>query len=240
MTAIFGTPVAAILLAVEALLFEWKPRSFVPVAASAIVAIAWRPWLVGAWPLFPHTGLPAMPWWGLALCGAVGVVAGLLAISMSMAVYGFEDLFHKLRIHWMWWPALGGVVVGLGGWSDPAVLGVGYANIDALIKGTMPMHAAASLFVGKVVVWIVALSSGTSGGTLAPRRMIGGALGVFEAHILPFGGPGFWALVTMVAVFSGTFRAPLSATIFAIELTGDLHVMPAVLAAGAASFEQRF
>ncbi len=236
MTAIFGTPVAAVLLAVEVLLFEWKPRSFVPVAVSAAVASAWRPWLVGAWPLFAHAGAPAMPWWGLALCAAVGVIAGLQSALMSVTLYGVEDLFRKLPVHWMWWPALGGIVVGLGGWYDPAVLGVGYDNIRALIAGHMTMPAAASLLVGKGVVWIAALASGTSGGVLAPLLMMGGALGAIEAHVLPFGDPGFWALVAMSAVLGGTMRAPLTATVFAVELTGDLHVMPAVLAACAASF----
>ncbi len=236
MTAIFGTPVAAVLLAVEVLLFEWKPRSFVPVVVSASVAMAWRPLLVGGWPLFAHNLMPAMPVWGLAVCVGVGVVSGLQSAVMSWTLYGVEDLFHRLPIHWMWWPALGGIVVGLGGWLDPAVLGVGYDNIRALIDGTMPMHAAATLLVGKAVVWIAALSSGTSGGVLAPLLMMGGALGAIEAHVLPFGGAGFWGLVAMAAVLGGTMRAPLMATVFAVELTGDLAVMPAVLAACAASF----
>lgn len=236
MTAIFGTPVAAVLLSVEVLLFEWKPRSFVPVAISAAVAAAWRPFLVGAWPLFPHTGAPLMPWWGFALCALVGIIAGLQSVVMSLTLYAVEDLFHRLPVHWMWWPALGGIVVGVGGWYDPAVLGVGYGNIQALISGQVTMEAAVSLLIGKAAVWIAALSSGTSGGVLAPLLMMGGALGAIEAHILPFGDVGFWALVAMSAVLGGTMRAPLTATVFAVELTGDLHVMPAVLVACVASF----
>ena len=191
MTAIFGTPTAAILLAVEVLLFEWKPRSLVPVAVSAVVARAWRPWLIGAWPLFPHVPGPSMPWWGYGACAVVGLVAGLQAALLSNAIYRVEDLFERLPVHWMWWPALGAVVVGLGGWWDPAVLGVGYGNIRHLIAGTVSTHAAASLLVGKAVVWIAALSSGTSGGVLAPLLIMGGALGALEAHLLPFGHPGF-------------------------------------------------
>lgn len=236
MTAIFGTPVAATLLAIETLLFEWKPRSFVPVVVSALVASAWRPWLVGSWPLFPQASVPLMPWWGLGLCALVGVVAGLQAILLSASVYSVEDLFNKLPIHWMWWPALGGLVVGIGGWYEPSILGVGYSNIDALINGTISTHAAITLLTGKYIVWVAALSSGTSGGTLAPMLMIGGALGILEANFLPFGAPGFWALLAMSAVFSGTFRALLTATIFAIEITGNLQAMPAVLIACAASF----
>jgi CIC family chloride channel protein len=236
MTGIFGTPVAAVLLAIEVMLFEWKPRSFVPVVVSAIVAMAWRPWLVGPWPLFPHSGIPAMPWWGLALCAGIGLIAGLQSAITTGALYGFEDLFEKLPIHWMWWPALAGIVVGIGGLIDPAALGVGYDNIGALINGAVPIHAALALLVVKAIIWVVALSSGTSGGTLAPLLMMGGAVGALESHILPFGDAGFWGLLAMAAVLGGTLRCPLTATVFAIELTGDLRVMPAVLVACVASF----
>ena len=236
MTAIFGTPVAAVLLAIEVMLFEWKPRSFVPVVVSVIVAIAWRPWLVGPWPLFPHAGIPPMPWWGLALCAGVGLVAGLQSAITTSAFYWFEELFEKLPIHWMWWPALAGIVVGIGGLIDPAALGVGYDNIGALINGTVLLHAALALLIVKAIIWVVALSSGTSGGTLAPLLMMGGAVGTLEAHILPFGDAGFWALLAMAAVLGGTLRCPLTATVFAIELTGDVRVMPAVLVTCVASF----
>ncbi len=236
MTAIFGTPAAAILLALEVLLFEWKPRSLVPVAVSAVVARAWRPWLIGAWPLFPQAAGPAMPWWGYGACALVGLIAGLQGALLSHAIYRVEDCFDKLPVHWMWWPALGGVVVGLGGWWDPSLLGVGYGNIGRLIAGKVPVHAAASLLLGKAVVWIAALSSGTSGGVLAPLLIMGGALGALEAHLLPFGNPGFWALVAMAAVLGGTLRAPLTASVFAIELTGDIHILPAVVCACVVSY----
>ena len=236
MTAVFGTPIAAVLLAVELLLFEWKPRSFIPVAVAAIVAAAWRPWVVGAGPLFPYAGAPVMEWWGLGLCAVIGVVAGLQSALMTVCLYGVEDLFGKLPIHWMWWPALGGVVVGLGGYLDPAVLGVGYDDIRALLNGTMDLHATGSLLIGKATVWIVALSSGTSGGVLAPLLIMGGALGSLEAHLLPFGDTGFWALLGMAAILGGTMRAPLTSTMFAVELSGNTHLMPALLTASLAAF----
>ena len=177
-----------------------------------------------------------MPWWGLALCAGVGVVAGLQSAITTGGLYWVEELFEKLPIHWMWWPALAGIVVGVGGLIDPAALGVGYDNIQALISGTVLIHAAIALLLVKGVIWVVALASGTSGGTLAPLLMMGGAVGALEAHLLPFGDAGFWALIAMSAVLGGTLRCPLTATVFAIELTGDLSVMPAVLVACVASF----
>ena len=166
----------------------------------------------------------------------VGVTAGLQSALMTVCLYGVEDLFRKLPIHWMWWPALGAVVVGVGGWLDPAVLSVGYDNIHALLNGTMDVHATAALLIGKATVWIVALSSGTSGGVLAPLLIIGGSLGSLEAHFLPFGDTGFWALLGMAAILGGTMRAPLTATMFAFELTDNIHVLPALFIASLAAF----
>jgi CBS domain-containing protein len=225
-----------VLLAVELLLFEWKPRSFIPVTVAAIVAFAWRPLLIGSGALFPYAGNPAMPWWGLGLCALAGVIAGAQSALLTLLLYWMEDLFHKLPIHWMWWPALGGLVVGIGGLVDPAVLGVGYANITLLLAGGLSMGAMITLLWDKAVIWIVALSSGTSGGVLAPLLILGGALGGLEAHWMPFGDTGFWALLGMTAILGGTMRAPLTAILFAVELTGNFHVLPALLCASAAGY----
>ncbi len=236
MTAVFGTPIAAVLLAVELLLFEWKPRSFIPVTVAAIVAFAWRPYLIASGPLFPYSGMIDMPWWGLCLCAAVGLAAGAQSALLTLLLYGVEDLFRRLPIHWMWWPALGGVVVGIGGYIDPAVLSVGYGNITALLAGTLGIGALTTLLWDKALVWIVALSSGTSGGVLAPLLILGGALGALEAHLMPFGDSGFWALLGMTAILGGTMRAPLTSTLFAVELTGNPHLLPQLFTASVAGF----
>ncbi|HYD16352.1 MAG TPA: chloride channel protein, partial [Hyphomicrobium sp.] len=168
MTAIFGTPVAAVMLAVELLLFEWKPRSVLPVIIAVVVSAALRPFLMGDGPLFPYEAHVALPWWGLLACAGAGVVAGLQSGAMTRLLYTTEDLFERLPIHWMWWPALGGLVVGLGGLIEPRALGVGYDVIRDLLSDHMVLGAAVSLLAVKSFIWIVALSSGTSGGVLAP------------------------------------------------------------------------
>ena len=225
MTAIFGTPVAAILLAVEVLLFEWKPRSLVPVIAGALTALAWRPLLIGAGPLFPFAGHIAVAWWLLPAAAGLGVIGGLMASFVSSMLYRIEDLFHRLPLHWMWWPAIGAVVVGVGGLIDPRVLGAGYENIQDLLDGTLIGQALLLLIITKTVVWLVALGSGTSGGVLAPLLIIGGTLGAIVGHWLP-GDAGFWALLGMAAVMSAAMRAPLTGAVFAIELTGRLDGAP--------------
>ncbi|NIJ35869.1 H+/Cl- antiporter ClcA/CBS domain-containing protein [Sphingopyxis panaciterrae] len=230
MTAIFGTPMAAILLAVEILLFEWKPRSFVPVVIAVLVAAAWRPGLIGAGPMFPATWPLPETGWTVAAAAGVGVIVGLLAALLSSLLYRVEDLFHRLPVHWMWWPAIGAVVVGIGGLVDARVLGAGYGNIEALVDGSMVLRAAIVLLVTKAIVWLVALGSGTSGGVLAPLLILGGAAGYIAGLWLP-GTPGFWAMIGMAGIMSGAMRAPLTGALFAAELTSRFDALPAVIAA---------
>jgi H+/Cl- antiporter ClcA/CBS domain-containing protein len=235
MTAIFATPVAAILLAVELLLFEWKPRSFIPVAVAAITAVGLRPALFDAGPLFAFTADLSLPWWGLIACAGVGIGAGLLSSLLTKLLYILEDAFEHLPIHWMWWPMLGGLFVGLGGLIEPRALGVGYDVIGDLMTAPMAVKAVLALLLVKAAIWVVSLSSGTSGGVLAPLLILGGALGWLMGLVLP-GAHGFWAVLGMAAILGGTMRAPLMASIFAVELTGDLTLLPAVIAACAAAY----
>jgi H+/Cl- antiporter ClcA len=234
MTAIFGTPMAAVLLAVELLLFEWKPRSFIPVAAGSIVAALLRPPLFGAGPLFAFNS-PVMPQWALVAAIGVGIATGLLSALLTKALYGLEDAFEHLPIHWMWWPALGGLAVGLGGMIEPRALGVGYDVIHDLLTQHMLLSAVLLILGIKALVWLIALSSGTSGGVLAPLLILGGGLGWLFGGFLP-GDPGTWALVGMAAMLGGTMRSPLTGAIFAVELTGNFGLLAHLLAGSAAAY----
>ncbi|HEY8100105.1 MAG TPA: chloride channel protein [Burkholderiaceae bacterium] len=232
MTAVFGTPVAAVLLAVELLLFEWRPRSLLPVILACAVAAFTRPWLIGTGPLFPlHTepvGLAA-----LAVCIVAGLLSGMLSAGMSMALYKVEDGFAKLHVHWMWWPAIGALAVGIGGYLQPRALGVGYDVIADLLNHHMLASVALSLLAVKAIIWIIALASGTSGGVLAPLLMLGAGLGTVVAVIFPGSDPLLWPLVCMAAVLAGVLGAPLTAAIFALGLTGDFNaLLPLLLATG--------
>jgi H+/Cl- antiporter ClcA len=236
MTAIFGTPLAAILLAVELLLFEWKPRSFLPVAVAVIMAAALRNEVMDPAPLFPMTLSSDVPWQLLLVAPVLGGLAGLLGGFLSMALYAIEDLFHRIPCHWMWWPALGGIVVGIGGCIDPAALSVGYENIRHMLQGNVTLQAVLLLLVVKAVIWVVALGSGTSGGVLAPLLMIGGALGYAIGMLVSGGQPTLYALLGMAAMMAGTMRAPLTASLFAVELTGNYLALLPILAACATAY----
>lgn len=226
MAATFGSPISAVLLAVELLLFEYRSRSFIPVALAACAATAVRIAMVGPEAAFPMTDLsPAGPM-ALVLCAVVGAAAGAISAPVTRALFAMEDgFFSKLPIHWALWPALGGLAVGLIGLLVPRTLGVGYDNITQILSGSITGWAVVALCVAKFVSWAVALGSGTSGGTLAPLFTVGGgfgaALGLGLAHLFPWAGldPRMAALVGMAALFTGASRAMLTSVVFAVEAT---------------------
>ena len=238
MSAVFGTPVAATLLGVELLAFEFKPRSMVLIGLAAATADGLRmlmatAGLVAPQPLFP---VPIhAPLGGVVVLGAVavGIATGLGAWLMTQAVYRFEDLFKKLtgHLHWMWWPIIGGAIIGVGGLIDPRALGVGYDTIHAELLGQLSVDALMLLFVVKLVIWSGGLGGGTSGGILAPILMMGAATGGVLGHVLPGTTPGVWALLGMAGALGGVTRSPFTAIIFAFELTHDQNSLLALLVA---------
>jgi CIC family chloride channel protein len=229
MSATFATPVAAILLAVELLLFEWRPRSLVPVAIASATAGMLRVSLLGAGPLFPMPVIGNLHRVQFSV-GALflGALVGLIAAGMSRMMYAFEDMFEHLHVHWMWWPAIGGLGVGVGGLFFPRGLGVGYDNIAELLHGSAPLALIVGILIAKSLMWAFSLGSGTSGGVLAPLLMIGGAVGSLAAHVAHASveGQAFWALVGMGSMLAGSLGVPLTAILFSLEVT---HCLPALL-----------
>ena len=235
MTAVFGTPVAAVLLAVELLLFELRPRSLLPVAVSCAVAGFARPLLMGSGPLFPLQTLPLGPL-GLASCAVAGLITGALAWALSSWLYKVEDVFARLPFHWMWWPALGGLAVGIGGYFQPRALGVGYDVIGDLLMNHLAVSVVLAIVLVKAVIWVIALGSGTSGGVLAPLLMMGAGVGAVLGPLMPGGDPAVWPLVFMAAALGGMMRAPIMAVVFAFELTHDANALLPLLTAAAVSY----
>jgi CIC family chloride channel protein len=228
MSATFGAPIASVLIAVELLLFEWRPRSYIPVAVASFAASALRIYLIGPQPPFlstlSHAQSPPLLVWALL----VGLCGGAVSMVMTKLVYLTEDAYHRLPIHWMWWPAIGGLFVGIGGWFVPAALGVGYPTIAAMVNAQLAIGAVAGIIVVKIAIWILSLSSGTSGGVLAPLLMIGAALGTLAGMAIPGHDTALWAIVGMAALIGGTMRAPFMGTLFALETTHAWALAPEV------------
>jgi len=241
MAATIGTPVAAVLLAVELLLFEYRPRSLIPVSLAAATATGVRIAFVGAAPVFPMPNIAPPSGEALATYIALGAAIGVVAILVTRGLYAVEDAFEHLPIHWMWWPAIGAVVVGVVGYFAPRTLGVGYENIEQMVAGTIAGRALLVLVTLKLVSWLIALGSGTSGGTLAPLFTIGGGAGALVggvlAHSFPSLGvdPRIAALVGMAAIFAGASHAVLASVIFAFETTRQpLGLLPLLAGCSAA------
>jgi chloride channel protein, CIC family len=225
MSATFGSPAAAVLLAIELLLFEFRPRSFIPVAFASVVAAGVRFNLHMAYPVFDMPALHHVSQAALGVYLSIGAMVGVAAVFVTRAVYFVEDLFEHLPVHWMWWPAIGAVAVGVIGYFQPNTLGVGYENITDVLASRLTLQMAGMLCVYKFISWAIALGSGTSGGTLAPLFTIGGALGLvlgaLAEHLFPGAGvaTGVAALVGMAAMFAGASRAFLASAVFAFETT---------------------
>lgn len=242
MSAIFGSPIAAIFLAIELLLFEFSPRSIIPVSIACITGAAGHHLLFGQAPVFAMPFIDVSNNYALASYSMIGVIIGLLSAFVTKAVYFIEDSFEKLPVHWMWWPAIGGIAVGIVGYFAPRTLGVGYDNITDILSGTIPLKVILFLCILKFTSWAIALGSGTSGGTLAPLLTIGGAtgalLGLAILHFFP--GSGLTiplaALVGMSAMFAGASRALLTSIIFAVETTAQSNALLPLLSACIASY----
>ncbi len=237
MAAIFGSPIAGIFLAIELLLFEFSPRSIIPVALACITGAAGHHFLFKAGPVFPIQQVIEIPGnTALLAYSILGIAIGLLSVLVTKIVYFIEDVFEHLPIHWMWWPALGGLFVGIIGYFAPRTLGVGYNNITDVLSASLPLRIVCSLCLLKFISWAVALASGTSGGTLAPLLTIGGAAGALLGGVIIHFFPGagitltLAALVGMAAMFTGASRALITSIIFALETTGQSNALLALLA----------
>ena len=225
MAATFGSPVSATLLAIELLLFEFRPRTFLPVALAAYVASGMRFVFHQPYPLFemPNIGMPNPGAVGAYM--VIGAIVGVASVLVTRAVYAVEDAFDLLPVHWMWWPALGAIAVGVIGFFAPRTLGVGYDNIKDLISNNLSVQVMIFLCALKFISWAIALGSGTSGGTLAPLFTIGsalgGLLGILCNHLVPASHVDVRvaALVGMAALFAGASRALLTSVVFAFETT---------------------
>jgi chloride channel protein, CIC family len=242
MSAIFGSPIAAIFLAIELLLFEFSPRSIIPVSLACITGAAGHHLLFESSPVFAAGIISTATNTALAAYSIMGIVIGLLSVAVTKIVYFMEDSFEKLPVHWMWWPAIGGIAVGIVGYFSPATLGVGYNNITDVLTGNMAVGVMLSLCLFKFISWAIALGSGTSGGTLAPLLTIGGATGALLGHLTLYLFPSsqvsipLAALVGMSAMFAGASRAFLTSIIFALETTGQSNALLPLLATCGASY----
>ncbi len=238
MAATFSTPIAAVILAIELILFEFKARSFIPLVIASTIATSLHLVLMGRGPMFEvgtiDFGIPrVLPWYLL-----MGAICGFAAVGFSRLLYWVEDQFERLPIDWMWWPAIGCVILGVTGYFVPRILGVGYDTISDILNAHLVFKMLLLVMIFKALVLVVTIGSGTSGGLLAPMFMASAAMGSAVAmiinHFIPGAGisPAAFALVAMGAVFGAASRATFAFIIFAFEITRDYNsILPLMLVA---------
>ncbi|MEO6961705.1 MAG: chloride channel protein [Puia sp.] len=242
MAAIFGTPISSVLLAVELLLFEFSPRSIIPVALACATGAAMHLLLFGINPVFGMPAIPEPSYQSLIIYVLLGAIIGVVAAFISKSVYWIEDMFEKSPIHWMWWPAIGAIAVGIVGYFAPNTMGVGYYNITTLLTGSVALPLIVGLSLMKFISWSISLGSGTSGGTLAPLLTIGGGTGLLLGMLVLKWFPQAsvnlptCALIGMASMFAGSSRALLTSIVFAFETTQQPHGLLPLLGACTASY----
>lgn len=247
MAATFSTPIAGVIFAIELLLFEFRARSFIPLVIATTIATTIHVLLISPGPMFTvgHVNFDIVH--GLPFYVVLGVVAGYMAVAMSRGLFWIEDLFEKLPMDEMWWPAIGAVGLGIIGFFVPRVLGVGYGTISDILNNHLTLWLLLLIMVFKSLALLISLGSGTSGGLLAPMFMGGAAMGaafaIIANHIIPGAhlDPGAFALVGMAAVFAAAARATFALIIFAFEITRNYEsVLPLMLVCVIASGIARF
>lgn len=234
MAGIFGTPLAAVLLVIELLVFEFSTRAFIPIAVAAAVSAALRGPIMGdAGALFPNVAVVPLAAPHLLWYAGFGVLAGAAAAGITWLLYRIEDIYEEISwLNYATRPLLGAVFVGVIGVIFPRALGVGYDNIAGLLAGSFDLSLVIGILMWKFVIWSLSLGSGTSGGVLAPILMIGGAMGALVGHFTAgiSGIPaGMVALVMMAGLFGSSVRGTLTAVLFAAEVTGHYEALVPLL-----------
>ena len=241
MAGVFATPVAAVVLAFELLLFERSLRSLVPLVLATSVATVLHDVLIAPRPLFAVVHPLVFHVTQLPLFAVLGLAAGTLAVVLNHGLFAVEAGFRRLPVPEWAHPIVGALGFGAIGLAVPGSLSVGYWAITDAVNGRFLLGAAAVLFVGKMVSWWVGLGSNTSGGTLAPMFLVGATMGdmvgIAFAHAFPGAHiqPGAFALVGMGATFGVGARALLTGVVFAAEVTGSYGMLvPLLLTTGVA------
>jgi H+/Cl- antiporter ClcA/predicted transcriptional regulator len=237
MAATFVAPLAGILVAIELLLFEFRARSFIPVALASVIATAVAVHFRGWAPLFPTPAFSLVSMQELWLFALMGIVMGLIGVAMIRVLFFLEDFFDRfpLKPTAIWSPVIGAFLLGIIGYFYPQVFGTGYDTIRNMLNDRLSSQALLGISAAKFAALVLSLGSGTTGGVFAPSLIVGGGVGAVYAqawhHFFPHfvSDPALYALVAMAAVFGGIARAPFTSIVFLFELSRNPNaILPLV------------
>ncbi|HKS97301.1 MAG TPA: chloride channel protein [Terriglobia bacterium] len=233
MAATFVAPLAGVLVAIELLLFEFRARSFIPVAIASAVATAVAVHFRGWAPLFPTPAFAMTSMQELWLFALMGVLMGIIAIIMIRVLFWLEDWFDNfpLKPAAIWAPVCGAFILGIIGYFYPQIFGTGYDTIRDMLNDRLTLGKLVGVSIAKFWALVISLGSGTTGGVFAPSLIVGGGIGAAYSmawhHFFPHfvSDPAFYSLVAMAAVFGGIARAPFTSIIFLFELSRNPNAL---------------
>ena len=243
--ASFNTPLAGVVFALEVVMMEYSVASFIPVILAAVSATTLSRVVLGSQSAFAWPDMHMGPLHELAIVLVLGITAG---VASALFIQAVKLVAHHSRDLPIWWRMpLAGLLVGAIGWHIPEVMGIGYDSVDVAARGSYAIAMLGLLMAGKLLATSLCIGLGVPGGVIGPALFIGTMLGALVAELAaltPFGlegHVGFFALLGMGAMMSGSLQAPLAALTAMLELTDNPEIilpgMLAVVAAGITSKE---
>lgn len=238
--ASFNTPLAGVVFALEVVMMEYTVASFIPVILAAVSATTLSNYVFGNQPAFAVPALEMASLEELWLVLLLGVLAGAASAAFIQAVQTTARLAKPIAIEWRM--LIAGLLMGLFGLALPQVMGIGYDSVEAALNGGFVPAVLVLLVLGKLVATACCIGLGVPGGMIGPALFIGAMLGAAlgaaatSAEIGIESPAGFYALLGMGAMMSGSLQAPLAALTAMLELTDNPEIifpgMLAVVAAG--------
>ena len=246
--AIFNTPIAGVIFALEIVLGNFTSGHFSILVISSVSADFVARTVYGDKPALTILYPFQFNYSEILLYLGLGILGALMGLIFIYTLYRVEDLFKKMPITPTWLkPALGGGIVGLIGFYLPQIFGTGFGEIEQILRGQYGVAILIGILILKLLATSITLGSGLSGGVFAPTLLIGASLGGLYGHLvnnfLPLsveGTPGTYALIGMGTVFASVSHAPITAVMMIFEMTRSYQiVIPLVVASVIANLLSR-
>ena len=258
-SAIFNSPIAGVIFAIEVILTDVTINKFIPILISSVVGQLVMLTFIGDDILFSFKLVDPFLANETHFYIFLGVACGIISVHFTRLTYLIEKLILKVKNNWNR-ALLGGIGVALIILTFPPIYGEGYDTIKALLNGDENALFNLSFFavfsdktlavifflfavlVIKPVASALTLGAGGSGGIFAPSLFMGGIGGYLFAKTVNFILPtaaistSNFTLVGMCGVMSGVLHAPLTAIFLIAEITGGYTLFVPLMLVSAISY----
>jgi chloride channel protein, CIC family len=243
--AIFKAPLGAALFVTEVLYrkADFEVEAIIPCILSSIVAFMVYTFYEGTAVLFKIPSFSLATPAQLPFYALLGIVCAAVGLVYVRCFYGMRDrVFKRIAVPPIFKPAIGGLLIGILGFSLPQVFHGGYQWIQSAIDGQLGIRLMLILVAAKIVATSFTISSGGSGGVFAPSlfigSMLGGSFGImchrFFPHIV--NQPSAFVLVGMGGFFAGVAKVPIAALIMVAEMTGGYTLIVPMMIVSSLAF----